>query len=215
MRVVIADDETLLREGLVLLLTETGCEVVGTAGTAVELHRVVDTVRPDVALVDIRMPPTHTDEGLVAAQEIRERAPSVAVLLLSHFVESRYALRLMQSHPGGTGYLLKDRVSDVAVLVDALRRVSEGECVLDPTIVTRLLAKRSADEPLRDLTERERDVLGLMAEGRSNTAICERLALSPKTVEAHVKHIFTKLGLTESPDDHRRVLAVLTYLRST
>jgi serine/threonine-protein kinase len=214
-RVVIADDETLLREGLVRLLTETGCEVVGTAGTAVELHRVVDATGPDVALVDIRMPPTHSDEGLVAAAEIRERAPSVAVLVLSHFVESRYALRLMQSHPGGTGYLLKDRVSDVAVLVDALRRVTEGECVLDPTIVTRLLTKRSADEPLRELTERERDVLALMAEGRSNSGICERLALSPKTVEAHVKHIFTKLGLAESPDDHRRVLAVLTFLRST
>ena len=215
MRVVIADDEALLREGLVRLLTETGCKVVGTAATAVELHKVVDRQRPDVALVDIRMPPTHTDEGLVAAGEIRDRHPDVGVLVLSHFVESRYALRLLEGHPGGTGYLLKDRVSDVAVLVDALRRVVDGECVIDPTIVARLLTRRSAAEPVRDLTDREREVLALMAEGRSNAGISERLVLSPKTVEAHVKHIFTKLGLAESPDDHRRVLAVLAHLRST
>ncbi len=215
MRVVIADDEALLREGLVRLLTETGCEVVGTAATAVELHQVVGRHHPDVALVDIRMPPTHTDEGLVAAGEIRDRHPDVGVLVLSHFVESRYAMRLLEGHPGGTGYLLKDRVSDVAVLVDALRRVVDGECVIDPTIVARLLAKRSAREPARDITKREREVLALMAEGRSNAGISDRLVLSPKTVEAHVKHIFTKLGLTESPDDHRRVLAVLAHLRST
>jgi DNA-binding NarL/FixJ family response regulator len=214
-RVVIADDEALLREGLVRLLTEVGCEVVGTAGTAVELHRLVDANRPDVALVDIRMPPTHTDEGLVAAGEIRERQPETGVLVLSHFVESRYAMRLLEGHPGGTGYLLKDRVSDVAVLVDALQRVDAGECVLDPTIVARLLARRTTSEPLAELTQREREVLGLMAEGRSNGGISERLFLSPKTVEAHVKHIFTKLGLTESTDDHRRVLAVLAHLRST
>ncbi len=215
MRVVIADDEALLREGLVRLLTETGCDVVGTAATAVELRRLVDASAPDVALVDIRMPPTHTDEGLVAAAEIRDQHPGTAVLVLSHFVEPRYAMRLLASHPGGTGYLLKDRVSDVAVLVDALRRVCDGECVLDPTIVARLLARPAAVEPLAVLTEREREVLALMAEGRSNGGICERLRLSAKTVEAHVKHIFTKLGLAESPDDHRRVLAVVAYLRSS
>ena len=215
MRVVIADDEALLREGLVRLLTETGCDVVGTAATAVELRRLVDASAPDVALVDIRMPPTHTDEGLVAAAEIRDQHPGTAVLVLSHFVEPRYAMRLLASHPGGTGYLLKDRVSDVAVLVDALRRVCDGECVLDPTIVARLLARPAAVEPLAVLTGREREVLALMAEGRSNGGICERLRLSAKTVEAHVKHIFTKLGLAESPDDHRRVLAVVAYLRSS
>jgi DNA-binding NarL/FixJ family response regulator len=214
-RVVIADDEALLREGLVRLLTEAGAEVVGTAGTAVELHRLVDMTRPDVALVDIRMPPTHTDEGLVAAGEIRDRLPDVGVLVLSHFVESRYAMRLLEAHPDGTGYLLKDRISDVAVLVDALERVGAGECVIDPTIVARLLSRRTPSEPLAGLTQREREVLGLMAEGRSNGGICERLFLSPKTVEAHVKHIFTKLGLSESSDDHRRVLAVLALLRSS
>ncbi len=215
MRVVIADDEALLREGLVRLLTEAGCDVVGTAATAVELRRLVEATSPDVALVDIRIPPTHTDEGLVAAGEIRDQRPGTAVLVLSHFVEPRYAMRLLESHPGGTGYLLKDRVSDVAVLVDALRRVCDGECVLDPTIVTRLLARRTAVEPLAVLTDREREVLALMAEGRSNSGICERLSLSAKTVEAHVKHIFTKLGLAESPDDHRRVLAVVAQLRRT
>jgi DNA-binding NarL/FixJ family response regulator len=213
-RVVIADDEALLREGLVRLLGEVGCEVVGTAGTAVELLRVVDRTLPDAVLIDIRMPPTHTDEGLVAAREIRARWPDVGVLVMSHFIESRYAMRLLENHPGGSGYLLKHRVSDVAVLADALRRVCDGECVLDPTIVRRLLAKRSRPEPLGALTEREREVLALMAEGRSNIAVSERLALRPKTVEAHVKSIFTKLGLAESADDHRRVLAVLTYLRS-
>jgi DNA-binding NarL/FixJ family response regulator len=212
--VVIADDEALLREGLVRLLGEVGCEVVGTAATAVELLRVVERTLPDAVLVDIRMPPTHTDEGLVAAREIRARWPHIGVLVMSHFIESRYAMRLLENHPGGSGYLLKHRVSDVGVLADALRRVCDGECVLDPTIVRRLLAKRSRPEPLRALTEREREVLTLMAEGRSNVAVSERLALRPKTVEAHVKSIFTKLGLAESADDHRRVLAVLTYLRS-
>jgi DNA-binding NarL/FixJ family response regulator len=213
--VVIADDEALLREGLVRLLGEVGCEVVGTAATAVELLRVVESTLPDAVLVDIRMPPTHTDEGLVAAREIRARWPDVAVLVMSHFIESRYAMRLLENHPGGSGYLLKHRVSDVGVLADALRRVCDGECVLDPTIVRRLLAKRSRPEPLGALTEREREVLALMAEGRSNIAVSERLALRPKTVEAHVKSIFTKLGLAESADDHRRVLAVLRYLRSS
>lgn len=213
MRVVIADDEALLREGIARLLVEVGCEVVGTAGTAPELHELVEAARPDVALVDIRMPPTHTEEGLVAAARIREASPQVGVVVLSHHIESRYAMRLLAQHPGGTGYLLKERVSDVSVLADALRRVHEGECVLDPTIVARLL-RRPDQYPLQGLSERERQVLGLMAEGRSNSAICQRLFLSPRTVEAHVKHIFGKLGLSESPDDHRRVLAVVAHLRS-
>ncbi|MDQ1602711.1 MAG: hypothetical protein QOE01_556 [Actinomycetota bacterium] len=214
MRVVIAEDAAMMREGLVRLLTDRGFEVCAAVADADALRSAVAAAVPDVAIIDIRMPPTHTDEGLVAAQEIRERQPDTGVLVLSHFVESRYAMRLLEGHPGGTGYLLKDRVSDVAVLVDALQRVDAGECVLDPTIVARLLARRTTSEPLAGLTKREREVLGLMAEGRSNGAISERLFLSPKTVEAHVKHIFTKLGLTESTDDHRRVLAVLAHLRS-
>lgn len=213
MRVLIADDEPLLRAGLVRLLEESGVEVVGTAGTLDELRRAVATVRPEVALVDIRMPPTYTDEGLVAAAEMRSAGSPTAVLVLSHHVESRYAMRLLEAHPGGSGYLLKERVSDVAVLVDALHRVADGECVLDPTIVARLMARRAVQEPMRTLSDREREVLALMAEGRSNSAIADRLVVSPKTVEAHVAHIFTKLSLPESPNDHRRVLAVLAYLR--
>ena len=215
MRVVIADDEVLLREGLDRLLTEAGFDVVGKAATPDELRRRVELDRPDVAIVDIKMPPTYTDEGLVAAQEIRRSDPRVGVLVLSHYLASRYAMRLLQQHPGGVGYLLKERVSDVAVLTDALWRIHEGECVLDPTIVARLLKRPRPDGPLAELTERERQVLALMAEGRSNQGICDRLILSLKTVEAHVKHIFAKLGLEESPDDHRRVLAVLTYLRAS
>jgi DNA-binding NarL/FixJ family response regulator len=213
-RVVIADDEVLMREGLRRLLTECGCDVVGTAANPGELYRLVGAEKPDVALVDIRMPPTHSNEGLVAAGEIRDRWPAVAVLVLSHFVESRYALRLMENHPSGTGYLLKDRVSNIEVLADALQRVCDGECVLDPTIVSRLLARKANTPVLAKLTDKERQVLGLMAEGRSNAGVSERLFLSPKTVEGHVSHIFTKLGLGESTDDHRRVLAVLAYLRS-
>jgi DNA-binding NarL/FixJ family response regulator len=215
MRIVIADDEVLLREGLDRLLTEAGFEVVGKAATPDELRRRVELDRPDVAIVDIKMPPTHTDEGLVAAQELHGSHPTVGVLVLSHYLESRYAMRLLQQHPGGVGYLLKERVSDVAVLTDALWRIHQGECVLDPTIVARLIKRPRPDGPLAELTERERQVLALMAEGRSNQGICDRLVLSLKTVEAHVKHIFAKLGLEESPDDHRRVLAVLTYLRAS
>jgi DNA-binding NarL/FixJ family response regulator len=211
MRVVIADDEVLLREGLGRLLTEAGFDVVGKVGTAEELRHKVGLARPDVAIVDIKMPPTHTDEGLVAAREIRESDPRIGVLVLSHYLESRYAMRLIEQHPGGVGYLLKDRVSDLAVLTDALMRLHEGECVIDPTIVSRLV-KRA--RPASLLTEREREVLALMAEGRSNKSISERLFLSPKTVEAHVRHIFMKLGINESPDDHRRVLAVVAFLRS-
>jgi DNA-binding NarL/FixJ family response regulator len=214
MRVVIADDEVLLRDGLDRLLTEEGFDVVGKAGTARELHREVGLARPDVAIIDIKMPPTHTDEGLVAAQEIHASHPGVGVLVLSHYLESRYAMRLIEQHPGGAGYLLKERVSGVGVLADALARVHEGECVIDPTIVSRLLGRARPASALGELTEREREVLALMAEGRSNKGICERLGLGPKTVEGHVTHIFTKLGVGESGDDHRRVLAVLSYLRS-
>jgi DNA-binding NarL/FixJ family response regulator len=213
-RVVIADDEVLLREGLERLLTEAGFEVVGKVGTADELLRKVELTRPDVAIVDIKMPPTHTDEGLVAAEAIRDSRPETAVLVLSHYLASRYALRLIEQHPGGVGYLLKERVSDLAVVTDALARLHEGESVVDPTIVSRLVNRARPASRLDDLTEREREVLALIGEGRSNKGICERLFLSPKTVEAHVKHIFMKLGIEESGDDHRRVLAVLAFLRS-
>jgi serine/threonine-protein kinase len=215
MRIVIADDETLLREGLARLLEEAGFQVVGKAGTADELLRRVELTRPDVAIVDVRMPPTHTDEGLVAAREIRRADTRVGVLVLSHYLESRYAMRLLEDHPERSGYLLKERVSDVAVLVDALRRIDEGECVVDPTIVSRLLGRPREESPLDELTDREREVLGLMAEGHSNDGISKQLFLSPKTVETHVRHILLKLGIGSTSDYHRRVLAVLTYLRST
>jgi DNA-binding NarL/FixJ family response regulator len=212
-RVVIADDETLLREGLAKLLEAAGFEVVGKVATAEELLRRVELTRADVAIVDIRMPPTHTDEGLVAAAEIRRSHPRVGVLVLSHYVESRYAMRLLEEHPERSGYLLKERVSDVAVLVDALRRIDEGECVLDPTIVSRLVARPRDEGPLGELTARELEVLALMAEGHSNEGICGKLFLSPKTVETHVRHILVKLGIGETAAYHRRVLAVLAYLR--
>jgi DNA-binding NarL/FixJ family response regulator len=212
-RVVIADDETLLREGLARLLEDAGVEVAGLAATADELLRRVQLTRPDVALVDIRMPPTYTDDGLVAAQEIRSTQPSVGVLVLSHYLESHYAMRLLEDHPERSGYLLKERVKDVAVLVDALERIADGECVLDPTIVSRLVGRPRHGSPLDDLTTREREVLGLMAEGHSNEGICKQLFLSPKTVETHVRHILLKLGIGDTPDYHRRVLAVLAFLR--
>jgi DNA-binding NarL/FixJ family response regulator len=214
MRVVIADDDMLLREGLARLLAEVGVEVAGTAADPQELRRLVALSVPDVAIIDIRMPPTHTDEGLVAAQELHRSHPGVGVLVLSHHLQSGYAQRLLEKHPGGVGYLLKGRVSHVAVLGDALRRIAEGECVLDPTIVARLINRPRPDRSVADLSDREREVLALIAEGRSNRAICAQLTLSPKTVEAHVRHIFAKLGLDESPDDHRRVLATLAYLRA-
>lgn len=213
MRIVIADDETLLREGLARLLVEAGHDVVGKAGTAGELLRRVELTRPDVAIVDIRMPPTHTDEGLVAAQEIRRSHPTTGVLVLSHYVESYYAMRLLEEHTERSGYLLKERISDVAVLVDAATRIAEGECVVDPTIVSRLLKRPREPSPLDELTERELEVLALMAEGNSNDGICRRLYLSPKTVETHVRHILMKLDIGETPNYHRRVLAVLAYLR--
>jgi DNA-binding NarL/FixJ family response regulator len=213
-RVVIADDETLLRDGLARLLEDADVDVVGKAGTAEELLRRVELTRPDVAIVDIRMPPTHTDEGLVAAREIRRAHPATGVLVLSHYLESQYALRLLEEHAERSGYLLKERVSDVAVVIDALRRIDEGECVVDPTIVSRLLGRSREESPLDELTERELEVLGLMAEGHSNDGICRLLFLSPKTVETHVRHILLKLGIGATSDYHRRVLAVLAYLRS-
>ena len=214
MRLVIADDSMVVREGLARLLVDAGCEVAATASDAQQLLRAVNIARPDVAIVDIKMPPTFTDEGIAAALEIRRHHPSVGVLVLSQHLESEYAMRLLAEVPEHAGYLLKDRLADIAVLVDALRRIVEGECVVDPTIVSRLVRRTRDPSPLAELSEREREVLGLMAEGRSNQSIAERLFISPKTVEAHVRQILLKLHLPESPDDHRRVLAVLTYLRS-
>ena len=215
MRVLIADDEALLRDGLSRLLQDAGFEVVGRCGDAEELLRMVDRRRPDVAVIDIRMPPNNTDDGLVAAQEIRRRHPRIGALVLSHHLEAHYAMRLLEEVPERVGYLLKERVSDVAVLADALRRIDEGECVVDPTIVSRLVARKRERGPLDVLTDREREVLALIAEGLSNTAIGERMFLSPKTVEAHISQIFMKLDLRPGADQHRRVLAVLAYLRAS
>ncbi len=214
MRVVIADDSMLVREGLARLLADSGCDVTATAADAPSLLRNVDRTRPDVAIVDIKMPPTHTDEGIAAALEIRRTHPDIGVLVLSQYLESEYATRLLTDVPERAGYLLKDRLTDVAVLVDALRRLVEGECVVDPTIVARLVHRHRDPSPLDHLSQREQEVLALMAEGRSNQAIALRLFVSSKTVEAHVRQILQKLDLPESTDDHRRVLAVLTYLRA-
>jgi DNA-binding NarL/FixJ family response regulator len=215
MRVAIADDSALLRQGLARLLTDDGCVVVATVGDGDALLRAIEPVPPDAVIIDIRMPPTHTDEGIVAAQAIRERHPDVAILVLSSYLESEYATRLLDEVPARAGYLLKERVSDVGVVIDALRRLIDGECVIDPTIVSRLLRRASqVVTAFETLTGREREVLALMAEGRTNGAIGKQLFLSKKTVEAHVRTIFLKLDLTMSPDDDRRVLAVLTMLRS-
>jgi DNA-binding NarL/FixJ family response regulator len=214
MRVVIADDAMLIREGTARLLEEAGVEVVGKVDDARKLLQAVALEHPDVAIVDIRMPPTHTDEGLVAAEDIRTSYPDVGVLVLSQYVESRYAMRLLEYHPESVGYLLKDRVSDIGVLKDAILRIAEQECVLDPTIVARLIKRPRRVGSLDELTEREREVLSLIAEGRSNHGISQRLVLSPKTVEAHVGRIFSKLGLDGATQYHRRVLAVLAFLRS-
>jgi DNA-binding NarL/FixJ family response regulator len=213
-RVVVADDVLFTREGIVRLLRDAGIEVVAEAEDAEGLLREVRLARPDVALVDIRMPPTHTDEGLVAAQTIRAEHPQVGVLVLSQYVEPSYAMRLIQVQPERVGYLLKERVFDIATVVDALRRIVDGETVIDPTIVSRLVGRRRRTDPLAGLSQREREVLGLIAEGMSNRAIAARLYVTERTVEAHVTQIFQKLHLPESPDQHRRVLAVLTFLRA-
>jgi DNA-binding NarL/FixJ family response regulator len=212
-RVVIAEDSLLLRAGLSRLLAEGGLEVVGEAGDANDLLRMVALRAPDVAVVDVRMPPTHTDEGLRAARTIRERHPACGVLVLSQYLEEEYAMELLGEDARGLGYLLKDRVMDLDAFVDAVRRVGEGGSALDPEVVSRLIGRRR-DAPLDALTPREREVLELMAEGRSNRGIAERLVVTERAVEKHVTSIFGKLRLPAAQADHRRVLAVLTYLRS-
>ena len=213
MRVVLADDSVLLREGIARLLSDAGFEIVGQAGNAEELMLKVRSYSPQVAIVDIRMPPTHTDEGLKAAHEIKEKYPEIGVLVLSQYVEPGYAMELLSESAEGVGYLLKDRVSDVAEFTDAVRRVGEGGSALDPTVVSQLVGRRRRDDPLADLTPREREVLGLMAEGRSNQGIAEELVVTERAVEKHVTSIFGKLRLPVAAEDHRRVLAVLTFLR--
>jgi DNA-binding NarL/FixJ family response regulator len=212
-RVVIAEDSVLLREGVARILADSGFEVVGQAGTAHELMLKVRSYSPDVAIVDIRMPPTHTDEGLQAAHEIREKHPGVGVLVLSQYIEPAYAMELLAESAEGVGYLLKDRISDVQEFSDAVRRVADGGSALDPQIVSQLVGRRRGDDPLGELTPREREVLGLMAEGRSNQGIAERLVVTERAVEKHVTSIFSKLKLPAATADHRRVLAVLAYLR--
>ena len=214
MRVVVAEDSVLLREGIVRLLDEAGFEVVGQAGDAEDLLRKASAHKPDVAVVDIRMPPTSTDDGLRAALEIRRNLPGTGVLLLSQYVEEGYALDLVGDGADGTGYLLKDRVADVERFVDAVRRVAAGGSVLDPEVVATLLGRRRRDDPIEALTDREREVLALMAEGRSNQAIAEQMVVTERAVEKHVTSIFSKLDLPPAPEDHRRVLAVLTFLRA-
>lgn len=205
----------LTREGIVRVLRDAGVEVVGEVGEVDALMHAIASERPDCAIVDIRMPPTNSDEGIVAAQQIRERHPDVAVLVLSQYVEPGFAMRLLEENPERCGYLLKERVADPAVLVDALRRLAAGETVVDPAIVSRLLARRREADPVEELSERERDVLALVAEGLSNGAVGRRLFISERTVEAHVKQIFQKLRIEQAPESNRRVLAVLAFLRST
>ena len=213
MRVVLADDATLFREALAAALASAGLEVVGQVGDAEELRRVVAELEPDVAIIDVRMPPTRTTEGLDAAAAIRDDHPDVGLLILSQDVETRHVVRLLRDTPRGVGYLLKDRVGNLHEFVDAVRRVGEGGSVVDPEVVSTLLGRGRPAGPLDELTPRERDVLGLMAEGRSNLAIAERLSLTERTVEGNVRVILSKLGLEPAAEDHRRVLAVLTYLR--
>jgi DNA-binding NarL/FixJ family response regulator len=214
MRVVIADDAVLFREGLARVLEAAGIEVAAQVGDAEQLLAQIRADPPAAVVVDIRMPPTHTAEGLEAARRIRAEHPRVGVLVLSQYVEPHHAVQLLQDGAGGVGYLLKDRVADVGEVVDAVRRVATGGSVIDPEVVAQLVGRRRTRDPIQELTERERQVLALMAEGRSNQAIGERLFLSPKTVEAHVHSIFTRLDLHATPDDHRRVLAVLAFLRA-
>ena len=214
MRVVVADDSVLLREGVVRLLEENGFDVVAQAGDAEDLIRKVRAHKPDVAVVDIRMPPTNTDDGLRAALEIRAELPDTGVLVLSQYVEEGYALDLVGESAGGVGYLLKDRVADVERFVDSVRRVADGGSALDPEVVSQLVGRARRDDPLAELTQREREVLELMAEGRSNNAIAEHMVVTERAVEKHVTSIFGKLGLAPAPEDHRRVLAVLAFLRA-
>jgi DNA-binding NarL/FixJ family response regulator len=211
-RVVLAEDSVLLREGIARLLTEAGLEVVGQAGDAEDLLRKVNAHKPDVAIVDVRMPPTHTDEGLRAAAKIREQQPECGVLVLSQIVEDAYAAELFGDGAGSVGYLLKDRVADLDRFVESVRRVARGGTVLDPEVVAQLLGQRA--DPLGQLTPREREVLELMAEGRSNTAIAAAMVVTERAIEKHVTSIFSKLGLPPTAEDHRRVLAVLTWLRA-
>jgi DNA-binding NarL/FixJ family response regulator len=214
MRVIVAEDSVLLREGVVRLLREAGHEVVAQAGDSEELMRKVRAHKPDLAVVDVRMPPTQTDEGLRAAKEIRSELPDCGVLVLSGYVEPTYAQELLADNAAGLGYLLKDRVSDVEDFADAVARVGDGGSALDPEVVSQLMGRSREDDPLEDLTPREREVLGLMAEGRSNAAIAEQLVVTERAVEKHVTSIFSKLGLTASTEDHRRVLAVLRFLEA-
>jgi DNA-binding NarL/FixJ family response regulator len=214
LRVVVADDSLLLREGVVRVLADAGFEVVAQAGDAEDLLRKVRAHKPDIAIVDVRMPPTNTDDGLRAAQEIRSELPETSVLVLSQYIETGYALELLTESAEGVGYLLKDRVAEIDRFTDAVRRVGEGGSALDPEVVSQLLGRRRETDPLEELTPREREVLGLMAEGRTNHAIGTELVITPRAVEKHVTSIFGKFGLASSPEDHRRVLAVLTYLRS-
>jgi DNA-binding NarL/FixJ family response regulator len=213
-RVVLADDSILLREGLARLLEDAGCEIVGQCGTAEDLLLKVRSYKPDVAIVDIRMPPGYRDEGLQAAKQIREHHPGTAVLLLSQYLEAGYALELLQESAEGVGYLLKDRVSDVSEFTAAVKRVAAGGSALDPTVVSQLVGRRRRDNPLAELSPREHEVLELMAEGLSNAAIAERIFITERAVEKHVTNIFQKLRLPPAPDTHRRVLAVLALLRS-
>ena len=215
MRVVIADDALVTREGIARLLTEAGVEVAGLAEDADALLRKVLSTRPDVALIDIRMPPTHTDEGLRAAQRILADHPRTAVLVLSSYLESAFAARLLQERPAGAGYLLKDRIRHVTVLIDALQRVVARETVVDPAIVSRLMSRRRRDDPLDELTSREREILGLIAEGYSNAGIANRLVVTERTVESHIRQVLAKLDIHDHHDSNRRVLAVLAWLRST
>ena len=214
LRIVLADDAVLLREALAAALAAADFEVVGQAADVAQLMALVDQHEPDVAIVDVRMPPTHTTEGLQAAREIRRIRPATAILVLSQYVETRYAIDLLRDNSAGVGYLLKDNVTRVSDLEEAVRRVAAGGSVIDPEVVSRLLGRQRGHSPLDELTPREREILGLMAEGRSNQAIADRLVLELKTIEGHVRAIFAKLGLEPALEDHRRVLAVLAYLRS-
>jgi DNA-binding NarL/FixJ family response regulator len=214
LRVALADDAVLLREALAGALAAAGFDVIGQASDAPGLIELVDRERPDVVVLDVRMPPTHTTEGLAAARDIRRAHPRTAILVLSQYVETRYALELLRDDPAGIGYLLKDGVARVADLADAVRRVAAGGSAIDPEVVGRLLGRSRGNSPLDELTPREREILALMAEGRSNQAIADRLVLEVKTIEGHVRAIFGKLGLEPAAEDHRRVLAVLAYLRA-